>query len=130
MSDAMIAAYPGNVAVTGHRPSPLADRRTALLRLAETRDWLTGREVLAALTRLTPGLGADWPTRRRWWRDFVDAADAAAWIRSRAADAWTAQAVCDELGVEYGADPYGAAMARADDWDRVIDRLVEESQCR
>lgn len=124
----MTTAYPGNVAVTDHQPPALTDQRTTLLRLAETRDWLTGREVSAALTRLTPGLGADWPTRRRWWRDFVDAADAADHIRSRAADAWTAQAVCDELGIEYGCDPYGSAQARADDWDREIDRLVGEAQ--
>jgi hypothetical protein len=124
----MTTAYPGNVAVTDHHPAPLTDRRSALLRLAETRDWLTGCDIQAALTRLTPGLGADWPTRRDWWRRFVDAADTAALIRGRAADGWTAQAVLDELGEDYGTDPHGAAMARADDWDGVIDRLVGEAQ--
>lgn len=124
----MTTAYPGNVAVADHQPPPLTDRRTALLRLAATRDWLTGREVGAALIRLTPGLGADWPVRRDWWRRFVDAADTLTLIRDRAADGWTAMAVLDELGEEYGADPHGTAMARADDWDRVIDRLVEEAQ--
>jgi hypothetical protein len=128
MSDAMTTAYPGGVPAPGYQPSPLTDRRSALLRLAETRDWLTGREVGAALIRLTPGLGADWPTRRDWWRQLVDAANAAALIRDRAVDGWTAQAVLDELGEDYGTDPYGSAMARADDWDRVIDRLVGEAQ--
>jgi len=124
----MTIAYPGNVAVAGYQPPPLDDRRTALLRLAETRDWLTGREVGAALHRLTPGLGADYPTRRDWWRRFVDAADTAAYIRERAANAWTAMAVLDELGEDYGRDPHGAAMKRAEEWDQVIDRLVEEAQ--
>lgn len=118
----------GNVAVTDHPAPPLTDRRAALLRLAETRDWVTGREVWAALVRLTPGLGADYPTRRDWWRRFVDAADTADLIRTRATDAWTAMAVLDQLGEDYGADPYGSAMARATDWDCAIDRLVEEAQ--
>lgn len=124
----MTTAYPGNVAVADHQPQPLTDRREALLRLAETRDWLTGREITAALIRLTPGLGADWPARRDWWRRFVDVADTAARIRDRATDEWTARAVLDELEEDYGTDPYGTAMARADDWDRVIDQLVGEAQ--
>lgn len=125
----MTTAYPGNVAVADHRTPPLTDRRTALLRLAETRDWITGAEVWAELVRLTPGLGADWPTRRDWWRAFVDAADTADLIRDRATDAWTARAILDQLGEDYGTDPYGSAMARADDWDRVIDDMVREAQC-
>jgi hypothetical protein len=124
----MTVAYVDNTPVPGYQPPPLTDRRTALLRLAETRDWLTGREVGAALHRLTPGLGADYPTRRDWWRRFVDAADTAALIRDRAADAWTAMAVLDELKEDYGPDPYAAAMKRAEEWDKLIDRLVEEAQ--
>lgn len=126
----MTTAYPRNVAVADHQPPPLTDRREALIRLAATRDWLTGAEVGAALVRLTPGLGADWPVRRDWWRRFVDAADTVSMIRDRAADAWTAMAVLDELGEDYGCDPYLAAMTRAADWDRVIDDMVREAQCR
>lgn len=123
-----ITAYPGNVAVPGYQPPPLTDRRSALLRLTDDVDWLTGREVRDALVRLTPGLGADDDTRDQWWAAFRHAADTAAYIHERAGDAWTAMAVLDELGEEYGADPYATAQARECDWDRLVDDLVREAQ--
>ena len=105
-------------------PGRTSDPREPLMRLYRSRDTINGLHGLVVLSALTPAFGADNRAREQWWTAFVHAADMWELLDGRATDCWTAQAVLDELGEDYGSDPYAAAQARLDDWDREIDRLV------
>ena len=145
MGHGMTTAYPDNMAVTDWQPPPLTDRRTALLRLAASRYDLPGCTVMAALTRLTPGLAdrPSWPARwarrllrrpdlaagrrRDWFDHFAALADRLHDL-DRVGSTDDARAVLEEMGEGPWSEPWAEALTRRDELSAEIDRLVGEAQ--